>query len=112
MIMKTLHAIYTSFAKRTAIILTLLLTLGVTSVWGAEYEEMLVLDVAKNAPTGSTTTAMATNIMKDFGVDSKFGIISSCIMGATETTIYVATLYSSKVKVKNISEVICIRIIS
>lgn len=36
MIMKTLHTIYTSFAKRTAIILTLLLTLGVTSVWGAE----------------------------------------------------------------------------
>lgn len=62
--------------------------------------------------SGSTTTAMATNIMKDFGVDSKLGIISSCIMGATETTIYVATLYSSKVKVKNISEVICIRIIS
>ena len=33
--MKTLHTIYTSFAKRTAIILTLLLTLGVTSAWGA-----------------------------------------------------------------------------
>lgn len=58
MIMKTLHTIYTSFAKRTAIILTLLLTLGATSAWGAEYEEMLVLDVAKNAPTGNTTTAM------------------------------------------------------
>ena len=34
--MKTLHTIYTSFAKRLAIILTLLLTLGVTSVWGTE----------------------------------------------------------------------------
>ena len=34
--MKTLHTIYTSFAKRTAIILTLLLTLGITSAWGAE----------------------------------------------------------------------------
>ena len=34
--MKTLHTIYTSFAKRVAIIFTLLLTLGVTSVWGAE----------------------------------------------------------------------------
>ena len=59
--------------------------------------------------SGSTTTAMATNLMREFGVDSRFGIISSCIMGATETTIYVATLYSSKVKIKNISEVICIR---
>lgn len=35
MIMKTSHTIYASFAKRTAIILTLLLTLGVTQVWGA-----------------------------------------------------------------------------
>lgn len=61
--------------------------------------------------SGSTTTAMATNIMKNFGVDSRVGIISSCIMGATETTIYVATLYSSKVKVKNITEVICIGLI-
>ena len=58
--------------------------------------------------SGSTTTAMATNIMENFGVDSSLGIIASCIMGATETTIYVATLYSSKVKVKNITEVICI----
>lgn len=38
MIMKTLHTIYTSFAKRLAIILTLLLTLGVTSAWGETYE--------------------------------------------------------------------------
>lgn len=62
--------------------------------------------------SGSTTTAMATNIMENFGVDSSLGIISSCIMGATETTIYVATLYSSKVKVKNITEVICIGLIA
>ena len=33
--MKTLHTIYTSFAKRVAFILTLLLTIGVTSAWGA-----------------------------------------------------------------------------
>ena len=61
--------------------------------------------------SSSTTTAMATNIMKEFGVDSNLGIISSYIMGATETTIYVATLYSSKVKIKNIKEVICIGLI-
>lgn len=58
--MKTLHTIYTSFAKRTAIILTLL-TLGITSALAAEYEEMLVLDVAKSAPMGTTSTAMSTN---------------------------------------------------
>ena len=31
--MKTLHTIYTNFAKRLALVLTLLLTLGVTSIW-------------------------------------------------------------------------------
>lgn len=35
MIMKTLHTIYTNFAKRVALVLSLLLTLGVTQVWGA-----------------------------------------------------------------------------
>lgn len=73
-------------------------------------DENLIPLILVRPISGSTTTAMATNIMRDFGVDSKLGIISSCIMGATETTIYVATLYSSKVKVKNIKEVICIRI--
>ena len=33
--MKTLHTIYTSFAKRVAIIFILLISIGVTSVWGA-----------------------------------------------------------------------------
>lgn len=73
-------------------------------------DENLISLILVRPISGSTTTAMATNIMRNFGVDSKLGIISSCIMGATETTIYVATLYSSKVKVKNIKEVICVRI--
>ena len=64
--MKTSHTIYTSFAKRLAIILTLLFTLGVTSAWATEYEEMLVLDVAKNAPTGSTTTAMEADAILSY----------------------------------------------
>lgn len=74
-------------------------------------DENLISLILVRPISGSTTTAMATNIMKEFGVDSNLGIISSCIMGATETTIYVATLYSSKVKIKNIKEVICIGLI-
>lgn len=61
--------------------------------------------------SGSTTTAIATELMKKYGVDSKIGLISSCIMGATETTIYVASIYSSKIHVKNIKEVIVIGLI-
>lgn len=62
--------------------------------------------------SGSTTTAVATELMQRYGVDSKIGLISSCIMGSTETTIYVASIYSSKIKVKNIKEVIVIGLIA
>lgn len=62
--------------------------------------------------SGSTTTAIATSLMKQYGVDSKVGLISSCIMGSTETTIYVASIYSSKIKVKNIKSVVMIGLIA
>lgn len=45
MIMKTLHTIYTNFAKRFAVVLTLLLALGVTSAWAAT--ETATLDFTK-----------------------------------------------------------------
>ena len=62
--------------------------------------------------SGSTTTAIATSLMKKYGVDSKVGLISSCIMGSTETTIYVASIYSSKIKVKNIKSVVIIGLLA
>ncbi len=62
--------------------------------------------------SASTTTAVATNLMKQYGVDSKIGLIASCIMGSTETTIYVASVYSSKIKVKNIKEILTIGLIA
>ena len=62
--------------------------------------------------SGSTTTAIATTLMKTYGVDSNIGLISSCIMGATETTIYVVSIYSSKVKIKDVKEVIIIGLIA
>ena len=62
--------------------------------------------------SGSTTTAVATSLMKEFGVDSKIGLIASCIMGSTETTIYVASIYSAKIKVKDIKEVLIIGLIT
>lgn len=62
--------------------------------------------------SGSTTTAIATNIMSTSGVDSKVGLIASTIMGATETTIYVVALYTSKVKIKNVKEVILIGLLA
>ena len=50
--------------------------------------------------SGSSSIAIATDIMKNFGVDSQMGILASVIMGATETTLYTIAVYSSSVKIK------------
>lgn len=51
--------------------------------------------------SGSGSIAIATEIMKSFGVDSNIGLIASVIMGSTETTIYTIAVYTSSVKIKN-----------
>lgn len=50
--------------------------------------------------SGSASTAIATDIMAKYGVDSLIGLISSTIMGSTETTLYTIALYTSAVKIK------------
>ena len=50
--------------------------------------------------SASTTTAIATDIMQSFGVDSKIGLIASTIMGSTETTLYTIAIYTSSVGVR------------
>ena len=50
--------------------------------------------------SGSSSIAIATDIMKNFGVDSKIGMMAALIMGATETTLYTIAVYSSSVKIK------------
>ena len=50
--------------------------------------------------SGSASMAVATDIMNNFGVDSLIGLISSTIMGSTETTLYTIALYTSVVKIK------------
>lgn len=50
--------------------------------------------------SGSASIAVATDIMKNYGVDSKIGIIASTIMGSTETTLYTIAVYSSSVRIK------------
>lgn len=51
--------------------------------------------------SGSASMAVATDIMKQNGVDSFIGILVSVIMGSTETTLYTIAVYSSSVKIKN-----------
>lgn len=50
--------------------------------------------------SGSSSIAVATDIMNTFGVDSNIGLIASVIMGSTETTVYTITVYTSSVGIK------------
>lgn len=50
--------------------------------------------------SGSASMAVATDIMRSFGVDSLIGLISSTIMGSTETTLYTIAIYTSAIKIK------------
>lgn len=50
--------------------------------------------------SGSSSIAIATDIMKNFGVDSNIGLIAGTIMGSTETTLYTIAIYSSSIKIK------------
>ena len=51
--------------------------------------------------SGSSSIAVATDIMKNCGVDSLLGTMASTIMGSTETTLYTIAIYTSCIKVRN-----------
>lgn len=50
--------------------------------------------------SGSGSIAVATDLIKKFGVDSFIGLITATIMGSTETTLYTIAVYTSSVKIK------------
>ena len=50
--------------------------------------------------SGSSSIAIATDIMKNYGVDSTLGMMASVIMGSTETTLYTIAVYTACVKIK------------
>lgn len=50
--------------------------------------------------SGSGSIAVATDIMKTYGVDNSIGMMASVIMGSTETTLYTIAIYTSCVKIK------------
>ncbi len=60
-----------------------------------------ILPIAMLRPiSGSASMAVATDIMTKYGVDSFIGLITSTIMGSTETTLYTIALYTSTVGIK------------
>lgn len=62
--------------------------------------------------SGSASTAVAMNIMENYGVDTIIGQIASTIMGSTETTLYTIAIYTSAVGVKKIRFVLVAAIIA
>lgn len=50
--------------------------------------------------SGSASIGIGTDIMKQFGVDSFIGKVTSVIMGSTETTFYTIAVYTSYVKIR------------
>lgn len=62
--------------------------------------------------SGSASMGVATDIMKNSGVDSKIGIIASVIMGSTETTLYTIAIYTSCIKIKKIRFVLVAALIA
>ena len=61
--------------------------------------------------SGSSSIAIATDIMKEYGVDSKIGLISSVIMGSTETTIYTIAIYTSVITAKKANSVLYVALL-
>lgn len=75
------------------------------------FKEIIPLAILRPI-SGSTAMAIGMNIMQKVGVDSEIGRITACIMGASETTIYVIAIYGSKLKNKNLKQIICIGLIA
>lgn len=52
--------------------------------------------------SGSGAIGVFTDIIKNFGPDTKTGLIASVVMGSTETIFYTVTVYFGATKVKKI----------
>ncbi|MBR3132844.1 MAG: hypothetical protein IKF52_01295 [Clostridia bacterium] len=73
-------------------------------------KELLSLSILRPV-SGSSTIAIATETMKTFGTDSKIGLMTSTIMGSTETTLYTIAVYTSHVNIKNAKDVMIIALL-
>ena len=64
---------------------------------------MDVLPLAFLRPiSGSASLSVLNNLLQSFGTDSFIGRLGSTVMGSTDTTIYILTLYFGTVGIKKI----------
>ncbi len=76
----------------------------VISVLGID-EDVMLLGLIRPM-SGSGALGILGDILKNHGADSFSGLVSSVIMGSTETTFYTLMVYFSKTKVKYTKRVI------
>lgn len=62
--------------------------------------------------SGSASIVVGTDIMQTYGVDSKIGLITSTIMGSTETTLYIIAIYTSVVGIRKTRFVLLVALIA
>ena len=61
--------------------------------------------------SGSASIAMGTDMIKNYGVDSKIGKIAATMMASTETTLYIIAIYTSNIKIKKTRNVLWLALI-
>ena len=67
--------------------------------------EIIPLSIIRSI-SGSASIAMGTDLMTKYGVDSKIGMIAGAIMGSSETTLYVTSIYLGQKKKKKSKEIL------
>lgn len=67
--------------------------------------EIVPLSIIRSI-SGSASIAMGTDIMNKYGVDSKIGMIAGAIMGSSETTLYVTSIYLGSIKCKKSKKIL------
>ncbi len=98
----TLLALLVAVGMLSASGITEFIAKGIIKIFPAMEEyKSLVPFILLRPISGSTSNAIGTNIMQNIGVDTKIGILTSLIIGSTETTIYVISVYGSKLEGKN-----------
>ena len=64
-------------------------------------KELIPLIIIKPL-SGSGAIGVFTDIIKEFGPDTRTGLIASVVMGSTETIFYTITVYFGAIKIKKI----------
>ncbi len=82
-------------------VLTFILEL-IFDIFNISFSKELVPMFLMRPVSGSATLAILNNIYNTYGPDSFNGLLASIVQGATDTTLYVLTLYFGSIGIKKI----------